>query len=270
MAADDQNSTENLTLEVLFEEKKCIDAKIYKAVDQLKHDMVLQADLMERIQTLIHLESYDHSDYTSIVSPSDDRKMFLIESGAFPQGNSNEMAYLESFYLDAYPVTNADYQKFTEATGHQIPNHWQEGFAKAFANHPVVFVDYQDASAYAEWAGKRLPTQQEWEAAARGLTGLTFPWGNAATHSKCNARESQIGQTTPVDKYRSGASPYGVYDMAGNVWEWCDSVGALEDRRILKGGSFSTPFIHAKAYELNDADIAMKDDDTGFRCALTA
>ncbi len=109
------------------------------------------------------------------------------------------------------------------------------------ADHPVVYVRWKDATAYAEWAGKALPTSQQWQKAARDPRGNVYPWDDQPTPAKCNVRENGVGDTTAVDCYQSGVSPYGVYDMCGNVWEW-----------------YST---------FNDATETICDDDTGFRCA---
>jgi formylglycine-generating enzyme required for sulfatase activity len=129
----------------------------------------------------------------------------------------------------------------------------------------VVNVTNPDARAYAEWAGKRLPTEPEWEKAARGTKGNVYPWGNRPTAAKCNVRESGIEATTAVDRYRSGVSPYGVYDLCGNVWEWC-STETAPGRYVLKGGAFTSPFDVARPAATNDAAEKMRDDDTGFRC----
>ena len=125
------------------------------------------------------------------------------------------------------------------------------------------------ASAYAAWAGKELPTSQQWEKAARGTRGNVFPWGDQPTPAKCNVRENGVGDTTPVDCYQSGVSPYGVYDMCGNIWEWC-STPTRPGRHELKGGAWTSPFDRAMPSSFNDAAESMCDDDTGFRCAIAA
>ncbi|WP_229332463.1 SUMF1/EgtB/PvdO family nonheme iron enzyme [Streptomyces sp. UNOC14_S4] len=126
-------------------------------------------------------------------------------------------------------------------------------------------VTWHDAEAYAAWAGKALPSSQQWEKSARGPMGDAYPWGNGATAAKCNVRESGIGHTTPVSRYQSGASPFGVYDLCGNVWEWC-STPTKHDRFELKGSAFTSRFDRAAPSSFNDASADMQDEDTGFRC----
>lgn len=175
----------------------------------------------------------------------DGKEMLLIPAGEFvvgsDQGERHEKpphnVYLDTFYISRFPVTNAEYKKFVDATNRDVP-FVNEGWAKPYnwdkqsrthpkdkANHPVVLVTWRDAVAYTEWAGGRLPTEAEWEKAAswdevkKGKR--IYPWGKDFDASKCNTDESKIGGTTPVDKYPQGDSAYGVGDMAGNVWEWC-------------------------------------------------
>lgn len=206
--------------------------------------------------------------FSRITTQPDMRDMVIVPSSRFCFGERNEEVEIPSFYMDIYPVTNRDYLRFVEATGHRAPRQWTNGAVpNGLEDHPVVFVDYEDALRFAVWAGKRLPTTLEWEKAARGEKGYRYPWGHAPTVAKCNVRESGVGTATPVTKYRSGVSPFGVYDMAGNAWEWCATETA-PNRRMLRGGSFNTPFEHAVGYMTNDASETMMDDDTGFRCVL--
>lgn len=157
--------------------------------------------------------------------------MALIPAGPFQMGNNNDfydsdydekprhVVDLPPYFIDIYPVTNEDFKVFVDATGHQFPKYWSEAgnIPDGKEKHPVVGVTYIDVSAYATWKGGRLPTEQEWEKAARGTEGLRWPWGNTFDTAKAN-----VGQrtTTPVGAYPDGRNAYGLYDMAGNVWEW--------------------------------------------------
>jgi formylglycine-generating enzyme required for sulfatase activity len=185
--------------------------------------------------------------------------MVLIPKGPFLYGKKRvreDIPY--DYYMGIYPATIDQYKDFMLANGYDSQNYWsEEGWAWKQENqmhrpeywtnprwnqadHPVVGVTYYEAEAYASWAGKRLPMEQEWEKAARGTDGRKYPWGNDFDKSKCNSLASGIGATTPVTKYTEGISPSGCYDMAGNVWEWCASwynqSGGL---RVIRGGSWS-------------------------------
>lgn len=198
--------------------------------------------------------------------PLDDKLMSLVEAGRFPSGTDDTSRHLDAFYIDVHPVTNAEYARFVAATGHRPPAHWHDHhIPPGLDEHPVVFVSWHDAHAYATWCGKSLPTSAQWEKAARGADGSVYPWGNQDTPAKCNVRGSGPGTTTPTGQYRSGASPYEVYDLRGNVWEWCADE-THSGRRELRGGAFSSPFHRSKPAEFNDASPDMHDDDTGFRC----
>ena len=153
----------------------------------------------------------------------DGAPMVLVPAGEFLMGSEVwdhtmpvRRVYLDAFYIDTYEVTNALYQRFMQATGRQAPASWHNS-----PNQPVVGVSWHAARAYCQWADKRLPTEAEWEKAARGTDGRTYPWGNQWHHTKVNTRLSgKLGKPTPVGSYEADRSPYGVYDMAGNVGEW--------------------------------------------------
>ena len=195
---------------------------------------------------------------------------FLYRDGIyywFDDDKSDKKKSLPEFWIDKTPVTNAEYARFVAATGHKPPKHW-DGHRPPdrLANHPVVYVSWFDANAYATWAGKRLPTQEEWEKAARGIDGRKYPWGNEApTKNLCNFGHNEKG-TTPVGKYSpQGDSPYGCVDMSGNVWEWTSSDGHYG--KVLRGGSWraDVSFVYA-AYRVNFAPRECY-GIYGFRCA---
>jgi formylglycine-generating enzyme required for sulfatase activity len=152
------------------------------------------------------------------------------------------------FAIDATPVTNAEFARFLKASGYKprhaqnFLRHWTGGKPPAGQeDHPVIWVDLGDARAYAAWAGKRLPTEEEWQYAAQGTDGRQWPWGGAFDVSRCNGGAS--GGTTPVKAYPEGRSPFGVYDLCGNTWEWTESERTDGRTRfaILRGGSWYDP-----------------------------
>lgn len=157
--------------------------------------------------------------------------MMLVPAGPFVMGNNNDyfdndfdeqprhVVDLPPFYADIYPVTNQDYKSFIDATGHRFPEYWSDSgdIPDDKERHPVTGVTFADATAFAAWKGRRLPTEQEWEKAARGTEGLRWPWGNQFDKSKANVGSRS---TTPVDAHPEGCNAYGLCDMAGNVWEW--------------------------------------------------
>ncbi|HIW62067.1 MAG TPA: SUMF1/EgtB/PvdO family nonheme iron enzyme [Candidatus Stackebrandtia excrementipullorum] len=204
-------------------------------------------------------------DVATVWHPVDGKAMVKVGAGDYLCGTDNRVQWMDEFYVDVTPVTNAEYMDFVSATGHHVPRHWiDECVPAGLENHPVVYVTYSDAVAYATWAQKQLPTCYQWEKSARGESGNAYPWGDQPTAAKCNVRQSRIGSTTPVYRYHSGTSEYGVYDLAGNVWEWC-STDTGNGRYVLKGSAFTSPFAQAAGAAVNDAAPTTCDDDIGFR-----
>jgi len=172
---------------------------------------------------------------------SRDAEVVVIPAGPFLMGEKLETVELPEYRIAKYPVTNADYFRFIEATGHRPPDHWlrNRSYPPELARHPVVFVSWESAIAYMDWRGARLPSEAEWEKAARGPDGRAYPWGNEFMAENCNTSESGTEGTRPVDTHLSGQSPYGVIDMAGNAWEWTSTYyQANEQWRVLKGGAW--------------------------------
>ena len=170
-------------------------------------------------------------------------EMVLVPAGEFLMGSDpatdghaydneqpQDTLHLPGFYIARVPVTNAQYAPFVQAT-FRTPGHWEGGEPpRGKADHPVVNVSWHDAVAYCDWlAGVtakpyRLPSEAEWEKGARGTDGRIYPWGDEWEAERCNAEAANVGDTTPVGAYPRGASPYGLLDMAGNVWEWTRSL----------------------------------------------
>lgn len=161
-------------------------------------------------------------------------KMVLINAGGFTRGinkTGNEAfadeapaknIYLSSYYIDKFEISNAEYTEFIKATDHPAPAYWDHHQLNQ-PSQPVTGVNWYDANTYCHWANKRLPSEAEWEKAARGPAGLVYPWGNNLDYSKANFSKGKTGQnniTVSVDSHPEGKSYYGVYNMAGNVFEW--------------------------------------------------
>ncbi|MBK7895477.1 MAG: SUMF1/EgtB/PvdO family nonheme iron enzyme [Anaerolineaceae bacterium] len=169
------------------------------------------------------------------VHPISGKEMIRIPAGGFLYGDNKEKRHLPEFWIAKTAVTNADYARFVAAAGHKPPSHWQGSKTppQKIADHPVVLVSWHDAQAYAKWANCQLPTEEEWEKAARGIDGRKYPWGDDWRDNHCNTSEAGIKTTSPVGQFSpQGDSPYGCADMSGNVWEWVATKGGL------RGGAF--------------------------------
>ncbi|NOX43030.1 MAG: formylglycine-generating enzyme family protein, partial [Gammaproteobacteria bacterium] len=197
------------------------------------------------------------------------------------------------YYIDKYEVTNLQYKKFIDKTQRRSPKYFRNRtFPDGRADHPVTYVGWDDANEYCQWAGKRLATEQEWEKASRGTDARVYPWGNEfeLTHANTPGRWKEFavfGDTTPVGSFEKGVSPYGAYDMSGNVWEWTaswykphpgnkmSSENYGERYKILKGGSwwdcsFYKCGLSAPVYNRSFFAKKVKNDTFGFRCAKNA
>ena len=137
---------------------------------------------------------------------------------------------LDAFWIDRTDVTNALYTqcvnvgKCTPPDSSSSATHSDYYVNSQFVNFPVINIDWDHAKIYCQWARRRLPTEAEWEKAARGIDGRTYPWGNDVPNNNLLNYNNNVGDTTEVGKYPKGASPYGALDMAGNVWQWVSSL----------------------------------------------
>lgn len=218
-------------------------------------------------------------------------EMVLIPAGNFTMGSDeydNEKpahrVYIDAYYIDKYEVTNQKYKVFIDAGGYNEKTYWtEEGWqwktkenitkpywwdsgeynsGPSYANYPVVGISWYEAYAFAKWAGKRLPTEAEWEKAARGIDARTYPWGEGLDNGRANYNSSG---STPVGSYPSGASPYGCLDMTGNVWEWCNdwyqndyySISPSKNPQGSSSGTFKV--LRGGSWDL---------DVNGLRCAV--
>jgi len=229
-------------------------------------------------------------------------EMVLIPAGEFLMGSDpeqDERAYeaeqpqhrvvLPDYHIARTPTTNAQYVAFLEASGHKAPHHWVDGKSPSGKeDYPVAYISWYDAMAYCKWLTEkkgqvyRLPSEAEWEKAARGTDGGIYPWGDVWDSDCCNSKESSPDDATLVQAYPNGASPYGILDMAGNVWEWTGSLyrpypydpkDGREDlraigKRVLRSGAF---YSTARRVRCAYRDSGYADDSRGsygFRVVL--
>jgi formylglycine-generating enzyme required for sulfatase activity len=213
--------------------------------------------------------------------------MVAVPAGAFSMGadldrpgdeSPRHSVTLPAFRIDLYEVTNARYRKCVNSAACSEPADLRFFDDTRAADHPVVFVSWYQADAYCRWLDGRLPTEAEWEKAARGTQGRAYPWGNRPSADKLNAGLRFEG-TRPVGSYPAGASPYGALDMAGNVWEWTADwylayAGSEfqtnlfgEKYKVVRGGSWNHPIQDARSFHRDIAHPARTLLVVGFRCA---
>ena len=226
-----------------------------------------------------------------------EKSMALVPAGEFMMGSSMGDAdeqpmhrvYVETFFMDKYQVSVGQYAQFLDATFQEAPPDWSIMNRSQHQKRPIVNVDWADADAYCTWAGKRLPTEAEWEKAARGTDGRTYPWGNEHPR-KFFANVSQEnwnnhGALTPVGSFEGGKSPYGIHDMAGNVWEWVSDwydpnyyktspprnpTGPPRgESKVIRGGSWGSGPEALRSANRETHSPSFRGLGTGFRCAKT-
>lgn len=230
---------------------------------------------------------------TSVPQAAISSVMIAIPAGAFTMGSDAgssdskppHQVTVAEFQIDKFEVTNADFKQFVDATGYKTDaeksgdNGWRS-FANGKDQNPVVKVSWNDATAFCKWASKRLPTEAEWEKAARGTDARSFPWGNDYDPKKANVKETGLRTTAAAGSFAAGASSFGVQDMAGNVWEWTASDPAVypggsaagsklfgPGLKIVRGGGWFDVKEQVASYYRNSAVPAAANDDLGFRCA---
>jgi formylglycine-generating enzyme required for sulfatase activity len=226
----------------------------------------------------------------------DGAPMVLVSAGEFTMGgdsidNPRHPVYLDAFYMDKYEVTASRYAKFLQATRRQLPFKWSEMSLVSHGDRPVIGVTWEDADAYCRWASKRLPTEAEWEKAARGTDGREYPWGNEAptprhaNFNKC-CEWKGYGVLAIVGSLEAGRSPYGIYDLAGNVSEWVadwyDNTSykyELErnpkgprdgEEKVVRGGSWYDSALLQRSALRSRSYPSAPSTDRGFRCAKDA
>ncbi|MCP9452718.1 MAG: SUMF1/EgtB/PvdO family nonheme iron enzyme [Nitrospira sp.] len=225
-----------------------------------------------------------------------DAEMVFVPAGKFTRGSNLaddekpvRQIYLNAFYIDKYEVTVGQYARYLEATDMEEPPDWNIMNQPQHQRRPVVNVSWEDAVNYCKWAGKRLPTEAEWEKAARGTDGRIYPWGNEAPtrlHANYGRKEwDDHFALTPVGSFEAGKSPYGAYDMAGNAWEWVfdwydhdfyktspdkNPIGpAKGTEKVVRGGSWLYVADFMRSAHRFNAHPSNRHFGYGFRCAKT-
>jgi formylglycine-generating enzyme required for sulfatase activity len=224
-------------------------------------------------------------------------EMALVPAGEFTMGSTTgdadeqpaHLVHVDAFLIDIYEVTVRRYAAFLKATEGNSPSDWKTVNQPAYQKRPVANVEWAEAAAFCKWAGKRLPTEAEWEKAARGTDGRLYPWGNdPPTPRHAHYRKTgshNHGSLAPVGTLEVGKSPYGLYDMAGNVWEWVSdwytddyyknsplqnpTGPSSGESKVLRGGSWDSSPQQLRSTLRYFHRSAHRHKDYGFRCAKT-
>ncbi|MBE7557602.1 formylglycine-generating enzyme family protein [bacterium] len=199
-----------------------------------------------------------------------------------PDERPRQYVFVDRYYIDLYEVSNRDYAEFLAFTGRTAPPHWKNAaYPEGADDYPVNNVSYADAEAFAAWAGKRLPTEREWEKAARGQDGRIYSWGDVFDASSCNTWESRRGEPAPVDAFPDARSPFGLYNCVGNVWEWVDAwydaypestyrrAEFGQTYRVLRGGGWNMDAYYARCSARYFLEPRFRHPSFGFRCAMS-
>jgi formylglycine-generating enzyme required for sulfatase activity len=223
--------------------------------------------------------------------------MVLVPASEFTMGadfyentKPEHQVYLDEYYMDIYEVTNGRYHECVIAGVCNTPGNsgsytrgWFYYWETEYKNYPVIYVDWLQANLYCEWRGGRLPTEAEWEKSARGEGNGPYPWGEGINSDLANFG-NYPGDTTEVGSYLDGKSIYGIYDMAGNVWEWVSTLyknypytandGREEvndpGKRVIRGGAWDNRDIYLRVFNRQDAVPSGRNFNLGFRCAKDA
>lgn len=229
-------------------------------------------DRFADVQDLIESEGLLEKVQTAAASAPSIPGMVLVPGGSFLLGAELKESHLEPFYIDEYPVTNAQYRVFLEETNYRKPVLWDRRADLTGDDLPVTGVSWMDALQYCKWAKKSLPTAEQWEKAARGTKGSPYPWGDEPpTPDKANYHVNDWTQPTlqPAKAHDAFASPYGVKAMVGCVWEWTNtSFPEEEGAQVIKGGSFADPIQYVHTLSSLWANKKEKSDIIGFRCTM--
>lgn len=252
----------------------------------------IQSQMSEARRDIVQLEE-QRVELQAKLNPLE---MVLIPAGKLRMGNNDptredenpeHIVTLSAYYIDKTEVTNLQYKEFVAVTGHKAPSHWRYNtFPDARkADHPVVNVSWEDAKTYAEWVGKRLPTEAEWERAAIGEGRTEYPWGQSC-NPECANFDNPDGKTTPVEQFSRGVSPMGVWDMCGNVSEWVNDwydnqyyrTSAEVDpegptgghQKVHRGGGYHENRNGIRAKGRHFAMTIASQEYIGFRCAMDA